>query len=479
MENSIQYRSAKMWQIRLYPLASGCSNAFMLLMMYVSYLMVGGYGVLAVATGGILTATRIFDGVTDPIVAFISDRFCPKKGKLRILLWSAWGIMAACCIILFYVGVGHGLVFFLIFYLLYIIGYTLLGVTDKIAATILTNDPKQRPLVSKWATIYTMVVMGVLSPVIMSMVEANGNEYSISTLRIFCAIILGVSAVMMALSTFAIAGKDTAENINLGAVKEHKTSIKDCLKVIKENRSLQMFIVAAASDKLALQTAGNTAFATLLFGVLIGKLTFSSIVQALVMPITIVGAFLAATMGIKKGNKHALVFWTWVAIIATAVTAVFYMLVDFRQIFTFSSFGGIIATLLFVVLTIARQVGQYGASAVNNAMLSDVADYENYRSGNFLPGTVGAAYTFVDKIVSAFATTVASLSLATIGYVSVMPQPTDEPTMAIRVLVTIMTLGLPILGWICTIIAMKFYPLTKEKMAEIQSAVAERNEARK
>lgn len=37
-----------------------------------------------------------------------------------------------------------------------------------------------------------------------------------------------------------------------------------------------MFTIAAASDKLALQTAGNIAFSTLLFGVLIGKMTLST-----------------------------------------------------------------------------------------------------------------------------------------------------------------------------------------------------------
>lgn len=29
-------------------------------------------------------------------------------------------------------------------------------------------------------------------------------------------------------------------------------------------------------------------------------------------------------------------------------------------------------------------------------------------------------------------------------------------------------MGLPILGWLCTLIAMKWYPLDKEKMAEVQ-----------
>lgn len=34
--------------------------------------------------------------------------------------------------------------------------------------------------------------------------------------------------------------------------------------------------------------------------------------------------------------------------------------------------------------------------------------------------------------------------------------------------------GMPILGWIASLIAMKFYPLDKEKMIEVQAKIAER-----
>ena len=33
--------------------------------------------------------------------------------------------------------------------------------------------------------------------------------------------------------------------------------------------------------------------------------------------------------------------------------------------------------------------------------------------------------------------------------------------------------GLPILGWLCNIVAMRFYKLNKEEMVEVQKTVAE------
>lgn len=209
--------------------------------------------------------------------------------------------------------------------------------------------------------------------------------------------ILIVSLIYLVVSCIAISEADKPENFTIGEEKKEKLSPKDCWKMIKGNRALQMYIVAAASDKLALQTAGNAAF----------------------------------------------------------------------------------TTIVFVIVRVLMSAGQNGASSCTGAMMADIADYEVARTGNFLPGTVAACYSFVDKLISSFSTTIAGFSLAIIGYTTTMPQPGDPATLALRVLAIIMTLGMPIIGWVCTIIAMKFYPLSTEKMVEVQTQVHEMREAAK
>lgn len=130
-----------------------------------------------------------------------------------------------------------------------------------------------------------------------------------------------------------------------------------------------------------------------------------------------------------------------------------------------------------MIVRVLISAGQNGASSCTGAMMADIADYEVARTGNFLPGTVAACYSFVDKLISSFSTTIAGFSLAMIGYTTTMPQPGDPATTALRVLTIVMTLGMPIIGWVCTIIAMKFYPLTTEKMVEVQTQVHEMREA--
>ena len=90
-----------------------------------------------------------------------------------------------------------------------------------------------------------------------------------------------------------------------------------------------------------------------------------------------------------------------------------------------------------------------------------------------MPGTVGAVYSLTEKVIASFGATIASLAVAAIGYTSVMPQMGDKATWPIFWVTVLLTYGMPILGWICNIIAMKFYELDYDRMAEIQENIAE------
>ena len=54
-----------------------------------------------------------------------------------------------------------------------------------------------------------------------------------------------------------------------------------------------------------------------------------------------------------------------------------------------------------------------------------------------------------------------------------MPDVTDAYSSQIFWVTMFLFIGMPMLGWIASIIAMKFYPLDKEKMEEIQAHIQE------
>ena len=119
--------------------------------------------------------------------------------------------------------------------------------------------------------------------------------------------------------------------------------------------------------------------------------------------------------------------------------------------------------IAFVVLIIALNGIRNIGSNMMIPMMADCTDYEVYRSGHYVPGLIATVYSFIDKLISSFATTVVGAFVAVIGY----------STPEILMITILLFCGMPILGWIASIIAMKFYPLTGEKMKEIEDSIAE------
>lgn len=168
-ENKI-YKKAKTWQIYLAPLSNGVNNLFIVLMMFASYVAAGGYGIAVAVAGTVIMGTRIFDGITDPIIALICDRINTRFGRIRIIMGLGYLIMCASVYALFFIGIGHGIVFFTITYLFYIIGYTMYGVGYQAMNPVLTNDPGQRPKLARMAMIYTQVLSTLFAGVYLSII---------------------------------------------------------------------------------------------------------------------------------------------------------------------------------------------------------------------------------------------------------------------------------------------------------------------
>ena len=92
--DDVQYRRAKLWQIIMVASSGLVGMGFYSLLGMASYSASIGFGIATVTVGGILTFTRIFDAITDPLLAFVYDKVNTRFGKVRILLVSGWLIMA-------------------------------------------------------------------------------------------------------------------------------------------------------------------------------------------------------------------------------------------------------------------------------------------------------------------------------------------------------------------------------------------------
>lgn len=475
--DGVQYRRAKTWRIALAQMNSGASMTFYILMTYASYVANAGYGIATAVIGLILTSTRIFDGFTDPLIALLIDKLNTKHGKIRIFMVVGW-LLEALAVFLMFIwasGKGFGIPMFVALYALYIIGYTMNNVVHQIIGPVMVNDPKQRPLVSVWSTVYNYLVPMIVSMIItVGILPRFGNQYTVEMLALSSIVSVSISFFLLIFACIGVSDADRPENfrgINLSDTK-NKVSIKDMWKLLKENRALQTFIISAASDKLAQQTGSQAIVATMLYGIIIGNIQLASIIGLIAMLPSIIFAILGAKYAGKHGNKESIVRWSFVSIVLATVSIIFFVLVDTRSITV-----AIVPTIIFFLLTLLLNGSKMCITTATSAHTADVIDYELDRSGKFLPAAVTATYSFIDKLISSLGASIAAGAVALIGYTTTMPQPTDALSSPVFTVTMLLFYGLPIIGWVLTLIAMKFSPLSKIKMVDIQKSIHDKKQA--
>ena len=169
-ENGIH--RAKMWEIMMYALNNTSTNTYMVVVGYISYFLIGIVGLASVLAGSIVTIMRVWDGVTDPFVGMMVDKTNGKVRQNRPFIVIGQIIMFATTFVMFNfipkMGTGVRFIAFIIIYMIYIIGYTCQCVVTKSAQTCLTNDPKQRPIFAMCDTVYNIVLMNIMFPIIVT-----------------------------------------------------------------------------------------------------------------------------------------------------------------------------------------------------------------------------------------------------------------------------------------------------------------------
>lgn len=474
----IQYRRAKIWQIILVSCSGMVGMSFYFLMGLASYSASVGFGIASLAIGGILTFTRIFDAVTDPLLAFVYDKVNTRFGKVRILMVSGWLIMVLATMMMFnwVAGKGHGVVTFVLLYVVYIFGYTLFNMTGQTMGPLLTNDPKQRPFTGVVGTIFNYAVPIAMNLIAYTKLMPKYGGFTQEFLAATCYLVVGVSALGILLSCIGISECDKPENFLGTSAKKEKLKIKDMLDVLKNNRPLQCYIAAGASDKIAQQVGSQTIITTMLNGIIIGDMSISTTLSTLGMIPSILFAFVGAAYARKHGNKKTIVVWNYVCIIVSALSVAFFTILyiggNTHMISTFMPL-----MVIFVALKLLDNGTKMCVTTGGTAFMADVIDYELDRGGKYIPAVVTGVYSLIDKAVSSVSALIATGAVALIGYTQTLPQPEDPLTPGVFWMTMALMYGFPIVGWLITLFAMRFCSLDKEEMVEVQKRIADKKAA--
>lgn len=344
----------------MYALNNTSTNTYMVVVGYISYFLIGIVGLASVLAGSIVTIMRVWDGVTDPFVGMMVDKTNGKFGKNRPFIVIGQIIMFATTFVMFNfipkMGTGVRFIAFIIIYMIYIIGYTCQCVVTKSAQTCLTNDPKQRPIFAMCDTVYNIVLMNIMFPIIVTDVlvpkftltaEANAAEiaslvaqnpalagiveksggslsafYNPGLFTTMQLMFGGLSAVFAVCAIIALWRKDNPKYFGLGTTQ--KVGIKDYVDTLAHNRAIQMLVVSASTDKLFMSTKSNATVMICLFGIIFGNYAaFSSYSQITSIPICLISLLLMNKIARQMGQKASMLVGTWGGIIGSIAITLF------------------------------------------------------------------------------------------------------------------------------------------------------------
>ena len=339
----------------------------------------------------------------------------------------------------------------------------------------MTNDPKQRPMFASFDGVFNTVLFTALAIVVSNIADKYadvGNYTSVEFFHEFWMLSAFMSLAFTIVAVIAITPKDRPEFFGTG--KAVKIGLKDYWDTLKNNRAIQMLILSASTDKLGAQ-AKSSAVGVAMFACMAGSIKLQGTVTALTMVPGVILTFLSVSLlATRLGQKKAMVIGSIGGLIINILLGCLWFFGD-PSTMTSDPATGALNWGFFTIAHIGLSVLLAGCQGISGniviPMTADCADYEVYRSGRYVPGLMGTLFSFVDKLVSSFAPMIAGIVFAACGFVDHNPSLGDVVTPQLRAGIVFLAFGMISLGLICNLIAMKFYPLSKEKMAEIQDEI--------
>lgn len=356
----------------------------------------------------VLTFTRIWDAVNDPLMGMLIDRHRFKNGeKLRPWLRLMPFAVGICSVLMFIKpafledSVFWQGAFMLLIYLIYDMVFTVQDVSMWGMTAVMSPDSDERGRLSQWGRIGATV--GSWLPGLISVFLSLGNQLGISERVIFAVlgVVFGFGGMM--LSTLCAHTKERVRSVpERGAI-----GLRDNLSDLFKNRTVMMVLLGSILSGLSLGVPAVYFFkykVTLeIFGFTLDGMTVSFIFGLLSgLPGTL--AMLVAPQIAKRvgGMKNVLILSCLAAIV-------------FRIISYFVGYTGYRILIVMLLMAVASIPAGITGIAMTS-LFGDSIDYMEWKTGRRAEAITFAAQTFASKIVGAINTGVLTGILMLLDY---------------------------------------------------------------
>ena len=409
-------------------------------------LIVKYYGVEMAAMATILLLSRMFDGVTDPLVGFLSDRTRSPIGRRKPWIIAGFALVMVAVTQLFMPPDNAGSSFFLTWIILITLGWTIAEVPYGAWVPEITGDYNERTRIQTFRS-----AVGLLGGLAMSAAPLlpifKTNEMTPEVIRVVgWAILILLPPAVFAALVLNKEGKDVSVQDDL--------SVKAMISSIKSNRPFQVFMLINFTAGLSIGITSALGF--LVFDVYLG---IGDKFAQLMIPSAIVG-FLSLPLWLKITNIIGKTR-------ALAISGLMGPAISISLIFIEPGPG---AFWPYLIISLVQMLVFGAFSVVPLPILADVIDYDILKTGTNRAGQYLSTLTLLLKFNGAIGGAVAFYLLGLFGFE--VTKAVQTPTAVKGLLFTFIAVPL-ILGVINAFLAWNF-PINKHRQTIIRKRIEQR-----
>lgn len=426
----------------------GCNLVWTTIGSYLTLYYTDSVGLAAAAIGTMMLLTRILDGISDLIMGSILDRTHTRWGKARPwILWTAIP-MGLGLIIVFTIpsGLSDGgkMAWATITYILMaVVIYTACNLAYNTLLSLEAPDPKDRVLMSSIRFFFTMAVVLFINYNVNGLVDRFGWTGM--------SVIFGILAAVLLLITFAGTKERTNLEKNTAKVqkKEEKVSVLDSFKLLFKNKYFLLITVVFVVDYtiLGVNNGLRIYYARDVLGNagLMGTLTLCFILPKMI------GNLVFPYVNKFLGKWKSLMLGYGIELLGLLI-----------MVFTETSFTT--AAIGLVCLGI----GGIPHNAGLFAMVADVIDYGEWKTGVRLDGLTNSVTSFGMKVGAGVGSAIVGWGLAWAAYEGSLATQTASTIAGIKDVFTFVPIVLIIIGLIALFFCNldKIYPQIAKGLEE-------------
>lgn len=406
------------------------------------------FGLTALQAGNLFLVVGLSVAFLNPVMGVIADRTNTKWGKFRPwLLWTAvpFGIIGVLTFTTPNISPAAKIIYAWTTYILLRVVYTVNNVPYASLTAVMTSDPDERTSISSYRQIAANSAGFIVSSLAIPMVRFFGHGNDALGYQLTMGVLSGLSAIF-----FIIAFLCTKERVHPDPQQQNSLS-QDLSDLFKNRPWILLFLVTLFYFS-ALVIRGNVMLPY--FRYVVGNVDLFSWFNGFGLIAVLIGVALSTAVSVRMGKRQLF----FASMLLTGIFNVLLLVLPPT------------ATVLIIGTEVLRQFSFGLSGPILWAMMGDVADYGEWKTGRRASGTVTSAVVFALWAGLALGGAIAGWLLSFYGYESKATLQSAHAQSGILLTASVYA-GL---AFFAAAACLMFYPITREVNQKIANELAER-----